>query len=83
MILVDRGSWWDVCELIFVSPAGYVDFALSLSAGVSFQSGLLWGSMLFALVEILVEGSMVIYFLVVDGWFLFVIVLIFFGMFLG
>ena len=43
--LVNRGSWWDVCELIFVSPAGYVDFALSLSAGVSFQSGLLWGSM--------------------------------------
>ena len=45
-LLVNRGSWWDVCELIFVSPAGYVDFALSLSAGVSFQSGLLWGSML-------------------------------------
>ena len=44
-VLVNRGSWWDVCELIFVSPAGYVDFALSLSAGVSFQSGLLWGSM--------------------------------------
>jgi hypothetical protein len=36
-----------------------------------------------ALVEILVEDSMVIYFLVVGGWFLFGIVLIFFGMFLG
>ena len=51
---------------------GYVDFALSLSAGVSFQSGLLWGSMFLALVEILVEDSMVILFLgcgrVVSFW---------------
>jgi len=59
IFLVNRGSWWDVCELIFASPAGYGEFAFSLSAGVSFQSGLLWGSMFFALVEILVEDIMV------------------------
>jgi hypothetical protein len=40
--LVNRGIWWGISELIFVSPAGYLNpCALSLSAGVSFQSGLL------------------------------------------
>jgi hypothetical protein len=60
---VNRGTWRGVFELIFVPPAGYLNFALSLSAGVSFQSGLLWGSSFFALVEILVDDIMVILFL--------------------
>ncbi len=40
--LVSRGIWWGIFKLIFVPPAGYLNpFAHSLSAGVSFQSGLL------------------------------------------
>ena len=40
--LMNRDIWWGVFELTFVSPAGYLNpCALSLSAGVSFQSGLL------------------------------------------
>ena len=40
--LMNRDIWWGVFELTFVSPAGYLNpCAISLSAGVSFQSGLL------------------------------------------